>query len=80
MLDMVGHEGVTLELLPDGRVCCRPSAPSQGQGHATVLAQLVADHLGVPAEAVSVAPVDTAASPGGSGTFGSRGAVTSMSP
>jgi carbon-monoxide dehydrogenase large subunit len=35
----------------------------------------VADRLGVPLERVRVAPVDLAAVPAGSGTFGSRGAV-----
>jgi carbon-monoxide dehydrogenase large subunit len=75
MRDMVGHEGAILTLEPDGRVCCRPSSPSQGQGHATVIAQLVADRLGVSIERVSVVPIDTASSPDGGGTFGSRGAV-----
>jgi carbon-monoxide dehydrogenase large subunit len=75
MLDVVGHEGVAVALEPEGRVCCRPSSPSQGQGHATVLAQLVADRLGVSIDRVRVAPIDTAVSPDGGGTFGSRGAV-----
>jgi carbon-monoxide dehydrogenase large subunit len=75
MVDVVAHEGVTLELDEGGRVRCRLSLPSQGQGHATAAAQLVADHLGVPLAHVSVVPVDTAASPGGGGTFASRSAV-----
>ncbi len=75
MLDMMGHEGARLALEPGGRVCCLPSSPAQGQGHATVIAQLVADRLGVSIEQVSVMPINTASSPDGGGTFGSRGAV-----
>jgi carbon-monoxide dehydrogenase large subunit len=59
----------------DGSVTCHVSFPSQGQGHATTTAQLVADQLGVPLEAVTVRQPDTGTSPGGTGTFASRGAV-----
>jgi carbon-monoxide dehydrogenase large subunit len=75
MLDVTGHEGAAVALESGGRVRCLPSSPSQGQGHATVLAQLVADRLGVSIDEVSVSAVDTASSPDGGGTFGSRGAV-----
>jgi carbon-monoxide dehydrogenase large subunit len=51
------------------------SFPSQGQGHATTTAQLVADQLGVPLETVTVRQPDTATAPPGTGTFASRGAV-----
>src|SRR6059036_135997 len=60
----------------DGTVSCATSFPSQGQGHATTITQLVADRLGVPMKSVRVLPVDTLAAPRGSGTFGSRGAVS----
>jgi carbon-monoxide dehydrogenase large subunit len=76
MVEVVGHEAAALELEPDGRVRCLPSSPSQGQGHGTALAQLVADHVGVPLDRVLVAPVDTSAAPAGGGTFASRGAVS----
>ncbi len=76
MVDVGGCEAATLALEPDGRVRVHPSSPSQGQGHATALTQLVADHLGVPMERIVVAPVDTASAPAGSGTFASRGAVS----
>jgi carbon-monoxide dehydrogenase large subunit len=56
-------------------VSCRTSFPAQGQGHATAIAQLVADQLGVPLERVSVRQPDTDLSPAGSGTFASRGAI-----
>ena len=49
----------------DGRagrtVRCAVSFPTQGQGHATTMAQLVADRLGVALERRAAPPVDTAA-------------------
>jgi carbon-monoxide dehydrogenase large subunit len=76
MVEVTGHEAATLALEPDGRIRVAASSPSQGQGHATALAQLVAEHLGVPMERVVVAPVDTASAPPGSGTYASRSAVS----
>ncbi|HSE96118.1 MAG TPA: molybdopterin cofactor-binding domain-containing protein, partial [Methylomirabilota bacterium] len=75
MQEIPGIEAAMVRVEPDGAVRCAVSFPSQGQGHATALGQIVADRLGVPLERVSVQPVDTHASPVGSGTFGSRGAV-----
>jgi len=75
MEDVPGPEAATVRVEPDGGVCCAVSFPSQGQGHATAIAQVVADRLGVPLARVRVLPVDTAATPVGSGTFGSRAAV-----
>src|SRR5881396_246323 len=75
MTDVPGIEAATVRVDPDATVRCVMSFPSQGQGHATTLAQLVADRLGVSMDAIRVLPVDTLAAPRGSGTFGSRGAV-----
>src|SRR5437667_12766697 len=50
--------------------------PSQGEAHATVWAQVVADELGVDVEDVDVTSGDTRRFPWGVGTFASRGAVT----
>ena len=76
MSDVPGIEAATVTMDADGTVSCATSFPSQGQGHATTIAQLVADRLGVPMKSVRVLPVDTLAAPRGSGTFGSRGAVS----
>jgi carbon-monoxide dehydrogenase large subunit len=76
MQDVPGTEGATVSVEPDGSVRCATSFPSQGQGHATTIAQVIADRLGVEIARVRVMPVDTHASPAGSGTFGSRGAVS----
>jgi carbon-monoxide dehydrogenase large subunit len=60
---------------PDGSISCQLSFPSQGQGHATTTAQIVAERLGIPLERVSVVQPDTDLAPPGSGTFASRGGV-----
>jgi len=78
MEDVPGVEAATVTMDADGAVRCAVSFPSQGQGHATTIAQVVADRLGVPLERVRVLPVDTHAGPGGSGTFGSRGTVAAL--
>ncbi len=78
MADVPGIEAATVTMDPDGGVRCATSFPSQGQGHATTLAQLVADRLGVPMERVTVEAADTRAAPRGSGTFGSRGAISQL--
>ena len=52
---------------------------TQGQGHATVFAQIVADELGVPLEDVEVVSGDTRKMPYAVGTFASRAAVMSGS-
>src|SRR5262245_26333579 len=70
MIDVPGPESGRVVVEPDGTVRCSVSFPSQGQGHATAVAQLVANRLGVPLDRVRLAPVDTAAGPAGSGTFG----------
>jgi carbon-monoxide dehydrogenase large subunit len=70
-----GIEAATVRMEADGTVRCLLSFPSQGQGHATAAAQVVADRLGVALERVRVQAGDTLAAPVGSGTFGSRGAV-----
>jgi carbon-monoxide dehydrogenase large subunit len=75
MNDVPGIEAATITMDPDGAVRCALSFPSQGQGHATAVAQVVADRLGVALERVRLVPLDTQAAPVGSGTFGSRAAV-----
>jgi carbon-monoxide dehydrogenase large subunit len=75
MADMAGHETARVAMAEDGSVTCHVSFPSQGQGHATTTAQLVADQLGVPLDAVTVRSPDTETGPAGTGTFASRGAV-----
>jgi carbon-monoxide dehydrogenase large subunit len=75
MVEVPGQEAATVSVDGEGHVYCDLSFPSQGQAHATTVAQLVADRLGVTLEAVTLRQVDTDLTPAGSGTFASRGGV-----
>ena len=70
------YEGAHVQVLVSGKVVAATGIPSQGQSHATVWAQLVADELGVDVADVEVTSGDTRRFPWGVGTFASRGAVT----
>ena len=69
------YEGATVRIQPDGKVLVQTGAASQGQGHATMLAQVCADQLDVEIGDVYVLAADTGAFPQGVGTIGSRVAV-----
>ena len=70
------YEGAHVQVLVSGKVVAATGIPSQGQAHATVWAQVVADQLGVDVTDVQVTSGDTRRFPWGVGTFASRGAVT----
>ncbi len=70
------YEGAHVQVLVSGKVVAATGIPSQGQAHATVWAQIVADELGVDVADVEVFSGDTRRFPWGVGTFASRGAVT----
>ncbi len=69
-------ESASVSIGPSGRIVVTTGAAAQGQGTVTMLAQLVADVLGLAPEAISVVAGDTAASALGLGAFASRQAVT----
>ncbi len=68
---VLGEENAWLELQPDGRVTLLIGTMSNGQGHATAYAQLLADRLGVDAGIIEVVQGDTDRVPSGGGTGGS---------
>jgi aerobic carbon-monoxide dehydrogenase large subunit len=70
------YEGAHVQVLVSGKVVAATGIPNQGQAHATVWAQIVADQLGVDVADVDVTSGDTRKFPWGVGTFASRGAVT----
>jgi carbon-monoxide dehydrogenase large subunit len=70
-----GHEACTVRVNPDGRVTVFSGVTSQGQGQETVIAQIVADGLGVGYDDVEVRMGDTETSLWGFGAFSSRQAV-----
>lgn len=71
------YEGGHVQVETSGRVNVATGLTTQGQGHETVLAQIVADTLGVPIEDVHVTTGDTRRMAYAVGTFASRGAVMS---
>ncbi|HJR38952.1 MAG TPA: aerobic carbon-monoxide dehydrogenase large subunit [Nocardioidaceae bacterium] len=73
------YEGGHIRVETDGSVVVSTGLTSQGQGHQTMLAQIVADELGVPFDRVKVTTGDTRRFKYAVGTFASRTAVMSGS-
>lgn len=73
------YEGGHIQVETNGRVNVATGVTTQGQGHQTSFAQIVADELGVPLEDVHVTTGDTRRFGYSVGTFASRAAVTSGS-
>ncbi|OLE00003.1 MAG: hypothetical protein AUG80_03515 [Candidatus Rokubacteria bacterium 13_1_20CM_4_68_9] len=71
----VPQEFAEVRVLPTGVVEVPMGSQSQGQGHETVFAQVVAERLGVPFETVSIVQGDTDRVARGVGTFASRSMV-----
>jgi len=71
------YEGAAVNVQVDGTVTVSTGLSSQGQGHQTIFAQIVADELGVPVERIRVRTGDTRGFGWGVGTFASRTAVVS---
>lgn len=68
-----GWDSATVRVQPSGSVTVTTGISPHGQGEETTFAQLVADQLGIQMEDVVVRASDTAITPQGIGTFGSRG-------
>lgn len=76
-------DSAELRVHPTGKAILKIGVQTQGQGHETTFAQMVAGELGIPAEDVLVQYGDTDNVPYGLGTYGSRstptaGAATAM--
>ena len=72
-------EGVTVRVLPNGKVAVATGATTQGQGTRTTLSQIVADQLGCRIEDIVMTAGDTAAISQGVGAFASRQAINAGS-
>jgi carbon-monoxide dehydrogenase large subunit len=72
ILGMSMNDGADLRVHPSGKAVVSLSCQTQGQGHETTFAQIVAEELGIPPEDVEVRHGDTDKSPYGLGTYGSR--------
>jgi carbon-monoxide dehydrogenase large subunit len=74
-MDILGlgmADGADLRVHPTGKAVLGISVQTQGQGHETTFAQIVAEELGLPPEDVEVVHGDTDRTPFGLGTYGSR--------
>jgi carbon-monoxide dehydrogenase large subunit len=71
------YEGGHVQVLGSGKVLVSTGLTSQGQGHETAFAQIVASELGVPIEDIEVTTGDTRRFGYAVGTFASRAAVMS---
>jgi aerobic carbon-monoxide dehydrogenase large subunit len=69
-------DSAELRVHPTGKAILKLGVQSQGQGHETTFAQIVAEELGIPVEDVSVQHGDTDNTPYGLGTYASRSTPT----
>ena len=83
ILGLKMSDGAELRIHPTGKAILKLSVQTQGQGHETTFAQIVAEELGIQPEDVKVMHGDTDNTPYGLGTYASRstpvsGAATAM--
>lgn len=74
-MDILGlgmADGCELRVHPTGKAVVRLSVKTQGQGHETTFAQIIAHEIGIPPEDIDVVHGDTDNTPFGLGTYGSR--------
>jgi carbon-monoxide dehydrogenase large subunit len=69
-------DSAELRVHPTGKAILKLGVKSQGQGHQTTFAQIVAEELGIPAADVEVEEGDTDNTPYGLGTYASRSTPT----
>ena len=69
------YEGAKVQVMKNGKVSVVTGVGTQGQGHFTSFAQIVAEQVGVDVVDVEVVTGDTDQFYWGAGTFASRGAV-----
>jgi len=65
-------DSAELRVHPTGKAILKLGVKSQGQGHETTFAQIVAEELGIPYEDIEVQEGDTDNTPYGLGTYASR--------
>ncbi|HZD80225.1 MAG TPA: aerobic carbon-monoxide dehydrogenase large subunit [Actinomycetota bacterium] len=83
ILGLKMNDGAELRIHPTGTAILKISVQTQGQGHETTFAQIVAEEIGIQPEDVKVMHGDTDNTPYGLGTYASRstpvsGAATAM--
>jgi len=83
ILGMGMFDSCEIRIHPTGSALARLGTISQGQGHATTFAQILATEIGISADEITIEEGDTDTAPYGLGTYGSRstpvaGAATAM--
>ncbi|HEY1545719.1 MAG TPA: aerobic carbon-monoxide dehydrogenase large subunit [Xanthobacteraceae bacterium] len=83
ILGIAMFDSAEIRIHPTGTGICRLGTKSQGQGHETTYAQIIASELGLAADNIAVEEGNTDTAPYGLGTYGSRstpvsGAATAM--
>ncbi|HEX9072263.1 MAG TPA: aerobic carbon-monoxide dehydrogenase large subunit, partial [Pseudolabrys sp.] len=83
ILGIAMFDSAEIRIHPTGSGICRLGTKSQGQGHETTYAQIIATELGIAADNIMIEEGNTDTAPYGLGTYGSRstpvsGAATAM--
>src|SRR5437660_7060211 len=76
ILGLKMFDSCEIRVHPTGKAIARFGTKSQGQGHETTYAQIVAEELGIPASHIQVEEGDTDTAPYGLGTYASRSTPT----
>ncbi len=76
ILGLKMFDSCEIRVHPTGKATARFGTKSQGQGHETTYAQIVAEELGIPAADIQVEEGDTDTAPYGLGTYASRSTPT----
>jgi carbon-monoxide dehydrogenase large subunit len=76
ILGLKMFDSCEIRVHPTGKAIARFGTKSQGQGHETTYAQIIAEELGIPAENIKVEEGDTDTAPYGLGTYASRSTPT----
>jgi carbon-monoxide dehydrogenase large subunit len=76
ILGLKMFDSCEIRVHPTGKAIARFGTKSQGQGHETTYAQIIAEELGIPAEDIKVEEGDTDTAPYGLGTYASRSTPT----
>lgn len=76
ILGLKMFDSAEIRVHPTGKAIARFGTKSQGQGHETTYAQIIAEELGIPMEHIEIQEGDTDTAPYGLGTYGSRSTPT----
>ena len=76
ILGLKMFDSCEIRVHPTGKATARFGTKSQGQGHETTYAQIIAEELGIPAGDILVEEGDTDTAPYGLGTYASRSTPT----